>query len=236
MDKTLAAVHERLTKEIAFWSDRWIKLKEDQEAGKDVRLNLENARRTVSDLEGRLENRKKELLSMRHVTSATPVALGGALVVPIGLLRRLRGESPAEYGSAFSTDPVARARVEKLAMDAVRQAEEARGCRVVDVSAQKCGWDITSYPPAVDGKQPEARHIEVKGRVQGAGTVTITRNEMLYALNQADKFLLAIVLVGESDAVDGPHYLRNPFESEPGWGVSSINFEIKALLERAGKE
>lgn len=233
VDKTLAAVHERLTKEIAFWSDRWIKLKEDQEAGKDVRLNLENARRTVTDLEGRLENRKKELLSMRHVTSATPVALGGALVVPIGLLRRQRGESPTEYGSAFSTDPVARARVEKLAMDAVRQAEEARGCRVVDVSAQKCGWDLSSYPAAVDGKSPEVRHIEVKGRIQGADTVTITRNEMLYGLNQADKFLLAIVVVGENEAVDGPHYLRNFFESEPGWGVASVNFEIKALLERA---
>ena len=233
VDKTLAAVHERLTKEIAFWSDRWIKLKEDQEAGKDVRLNLENARRTVTDLEGRLENRKKELLSMRHVTSATPVALGGALVVPVGLLRRLRGESPTEYGSAFSTDPVARARVETLAMNAVRQAEEARGCRVVDVSAQKCGWDLSSYPAAVDGKSPEVRHIEVKGRIQGADTVTITRNEMLYGLNQADKFLLAIVFVGENEAVDGPHYLRNFFESEPGWGVASINFEIKALLERA---
>ena len=109
VDKTLDAVHERLTKEIAFWSDRWLKLKEDQEAGKDVRLNLENARRTVADLAGRLENRKKELMAMRHVTSATPVALGGALVVPAGLLRRLRGEPPAEDGSAFSTDPVARA-------------------------------------------------------------------------------------------------------------------------------
>ena len=115
----------------------------------------------------------------------------------------------------------------------MRQVEEARGCRVVDVSAQKCGWDLTSYPPAVDDKQPEARHIEVKGRVQGAGTVTITRNEMLYALNQADKFLLAIVLVGENDAVDGPHYLRNPFEAEPGWGVSSVNFDIRELLKRA---
>ena len=235
VDKTLDAVHERLTKEIAFWSDRWLKLKEDQEAGKDVRLNLENARRTVADLAGRLENRKKELMAMRHVTSATPVALGGALVVPAGLLRRLRGEPPAEDGSAFSTDPAARRRIERLAMDAVRRVEEARGCRVVDVSAQKCGWDLTAYPPAADGKQPDARHIEVKGRVQGAGTVTITRNEMLYALNQADKFLLAIVLVGENDAVDGPYYLRNPFEAEPGWGVASINFEIKALLERAEK-
>ena len=35
---------------------------------------------------------------MRHVVNATPVALGGALVVPAGLLRRLRGEEPAEYG------------------------------------------------------------------------------------------------------------------------------------------
>src|SRR4029450_5529310 len=56
VDKTLAAVHERLTKEIDFWSDRWMKLKEDQDAGKDLRLNVENARRTITDLEGRLEN------------------------------------------------------------------------------------------------------------------------------------------------------------------------------------
>jgi hypothetical protein len=233
VDKTLAAVHERLTKEIAFWSDRWIRLREDQDAGKDVRLNLENARRTVTDLEGRLENRRKELHSMRHVTSATPVALGGALVVPNGLLRRLRGEQPTEMDSAFSIDPAARARIERLAMNAVRRAEEARGCRVVDVSPQKCGWDLTAYPPAMDGKQPEARHIEVKGRVQGANTVTITRNEMLYALNQADKFILALVLVGDNDAVDGPYYLRRPFDAEPGWGVSSINFEMKTLLARA---
>lgn len=232
VDRTLAAVHERLTKEIAFWSDRWLKLKEDQEAGKDVRMNLENARRTVADLEGRLENRKKELQSMRHVTSSTPVALGGALVVPAGLLRRLRGEPPSEEVPAFSTDPAARSRIERLAMDAVRMVEETRGCCVVDVSAQKCGWDLTSYPAAMDGKLPEVRHIEVKGRVKGAGTVTITRNEMLYALNQADKFLLAIVLVGENDAVDGPYYLRNPFDAEPGWGVSSINYDLKALLAK----
>ena len=228
VDKTLAAVHERLTKEIGFWSDRWLKLKEDQDAGKEVRLNLENARRTVADLEARLDGRKKELQSMRHVTSATPVALGGALVIPAGLLRRLRGE-PVE-GSVFSPDPAARRRIEHLAMDAVRRAEEARGCRVVDVSDQKCGWDLTSYPPAAEGKQPEARHIEVKGRVQGAATVTITRNEMLYAFNQGDKFILAIVLVGEEDTVEGPYYLRKPFEAEPGWGVASINYHLPSLL------
>jgi superfamily II DNA or RNA helicase len=231
VDKTLAAVHERLTKEIDYWSDRWMKLRDDQQAGKDVRLNLENARRTVMDLEGRLDNRRRELQAMRHVASATPVAMGGVLVIPAGLLQQLRGEAPA--ADAFSQDAAARSRIEQLAMRAVRVAEEARGCRVIDVSAQKCGWDLTSYPPAADGKQPQARHIEVKGRVKGAGTVSVTRNEMLYALNQADKFHLAIVLVAEDDSIEGPFYLQSPFDTEPGWGVSSISFDIKALLERA---
>jgi superfamily II DNA or RNA helicase len=231
VDKTLAAVHERLSKEINYWSDRWMKLRDDQQAGRDVRLNLENARRTVTDLEGRLENRRRELQAMRHVASATPVALGGALVVPMGLLRQLRGE--AREGDTFSSDPLARSRIEQLAMRAVRQAEERRGCRVLDVSAQKCGWDLTSYPALVDGKQPQARHIEVKGRIKGASTITVTRNEMLYAMNQADKFHLAIVWVGDDDAVEGPHYLQNPFDAEPGGGVSSITFVSSALIARA---
>ncbi len=104
---------------------------------------------------------------------------------------------------------------------------------MVDVSAQKCGWDITSYLPSSDGKQSVTRHIEVKGRVKGATTVTITRNEMLYALNQSEKFHLAIVLVGEAEEIEGPFYLQNPFDTEPGWGVSSINFDLHALLEKA---
>ncbi len=104
---------------------------------------------------------------------------------------------------------------------------------MVDVSADKCGWDLTAHPPAVDGRQPEPRHIEVKGRAQGADTVTVTRNEILYAFNQGEKFVLAIVLVGPDGSVDGPHYVREPFDSEPGWGVSSWNIEINVLLERA---
>jgi superfamily II DNA or RNA helicase len=232
VDKTLTAVHERLTKEIAFWSDRWVKLKEDQEAGKDVRLTLENIQRTINDLEGRLEARKRELQSMRHVTNGTPVVLGGALVIPVGLLRRLRG-APASDAATFGADAAARSRIEMLAMNAVRAAEEARGCRVVDVSAQKCGWDITSYAPAVGGKLPEPRHIEVKGRVKGATTVTVTKNEIFESWNQGPKYHLAIVLVGEGDFVDGPHYVPHPFKEEPGWGVSSVNYELKTLLARA---
>jgi SNF2 family DNA or RNA helicase len=231
VDKTLAAVHERLSKEIEFWSDRWLKLKDDLDAGKDVRMSVENARRTVTDLEGRLENRRKELQSMRHVVNGTPIVLGGSLVIPAGLMRKLRGEDVVVAG--MSSDPIARSRIERIAMDAVRKHEESSGCHVVDVSADKCGWDLTSHPPAVGDKHPEPRHIEVKGRVKGAATITVTRNEMLYAFNQGDKFILAIVLVNEDDTYEGPLYVRRPFDREPGWGVSSINYNIQDLLCRS---
>ena len=101
------------------------------------------------------------------------------------------------------------------------------------MSAEQCGWDITSYPPSVNGLQPVARHIEVKGRVKGATTITVTRNEILYAVNQGDKFVLAIVYVNPDDSVEGPFYLRNPFQKEPDWGAASVNYTIKDLLKRA---
>ena len=86
---------------------------------------------------------------------------------------------------------------------------------------------------AIDHKQPDPRHVEVKGRVKGAATITVTRNEMLYAFNQGDKFVLAIVLVNEDNSYEGPHYIRRPFDREPGWGVSSINYNLNELLSRA---
>jgi SNF2 family DNA or RNA helicase len=235
VDKTLAAVHERLTKEIAYWSDRWLKLTEDRAAGLDVGPNIDKFQRTINDLEARLENRKKELQSMRHVTNGTPVVLGGALVVPIGLLRKLRGE-PASHAATFAADPAARARIEMLAMNAVRAAEEARGCHVVDVTRENCGWDFTSYAPGLNGKPPVSRHIEVKGRTKEATSITISRNEILYALNQSDKFILAIVLVNTDGTVDGPHYVRKPFTREPDWSECSSNHDLGKLLSIATRE
>ncbi|XXG32054.1 MAG: DUF3883 domain-containing protein [Ferrovum myxofaciens] len=77
-----------------------------------------------------------------------------------------------------------------------------------------------------------ARHIEVKGRAKGQSTITITRNEILYGLNQADKFILAIVLV-DGDQHEGPFYVRNPFTQEPDWAVSSINLALSELLKKS---
>lgn len=229
VDKNLVAIHERLVKEIDYWQDRYEKLKADLAAGKDVRLPLENVRRTIDELSVRLETRTKDLQAMRNVVSSMPVVVGGALVIPAGLIAMRSGEVE---GPTWSADAKARARVERVAMDAVRKTEEAMGHTVHDVSAEKCGWDLTSVVPVGDGKLSQARHIEVKGRAKGQSTITVTRNEILYGLNQADKFILAIVVV-DGDAHEGPHYIRNPFTQEPDWAVTSINMDLASLLERA---
>ncbi len=224
-NRTLAAVQARLVKEINFWQDRYLKLQGDLRAGKEVRMNLENARRTVDDLTTRLERRRRDLAAMRHVISATPVIAGGALVIPAGLLATRRGEEPG-------VDAAARKYVEAVAMRAVMEAERALGREAIDVSAEKCGWDVTVLLPETDGTAPKTRHIEVKGRAKGQTTVTVSRNEILYGLNQADKFVLAIVLV-DGDEYEGPFYIREPFDREPGWAVTSVNLDLASLLNRA---
>ena len=119
-------------------------------------------------------------------------------------------------------------------MQAVMKAEQALGHEVFDVSAEKCGWDITARPPMQDGKMPADRHIEVKGRAKGADTVTVSRNEILYGLNQADKFVLAVVLV-DGDGFEGPHYIREPFQHEPDFGVASVNYDLSEMLSTSMK-
>ena len=108
----------------------------------------------------------------------------------------------------------------------------ALGHGVIDVSADKCGWDVTGLPKASEGRLPPSRHIEVKGRAKGQTTITVTRNEILYGLNQSDKFMLAIVMV-DGERHDGPFYVRHPFSQEPDWAVASINLDLQQLLQRA---
>ena len=224
--KILAAVNDRLVREINYWGDRYVKLNADVAAGKQPRVQPEMARRRVDELTARLEQRKKELEIMKNVVSSTPIVIGGALVIPQGMLAQRKGEAN------FSADPIARARIERIAMQAVINVEQSFGHEVFDVSAEKCGWDVTARPPMVDDRLLDDRHIEVKGRAKGQSTITVSRNEIIYALNQSDKFILAVVIV-DGEEYDGPYYIRDPFNLEPEFGVASINYELKDLLSRA---
>ena len=190
-------------------------------------MQPEMARRRVDELTARLEQRKAELEDLKNVVSSTPVIIGGALVIPLGLISQRKGETQ------FTVDAVARARIEQVAMNAVMQAEREFGHLVTDVGAEKCGWDVTSRPPInVDGSIKPDRHIEVKGRAKGQSTITVSRNEIIYGLNQSDKFILAIVVV-DGESHEGPFYITNPFTAEPDFGVASINYDLGDLLSKA---
>ncbi len=77
------------------------------------------------------------------------------------------------------------------------------------------------------------RMIEVKGRQKGAATVTVSKNEMLTALNKPEEFILAIVEVdgAETHTV----YLKEPFNGidRPGFTEVSRNFSIVELVQNA---
>ena len=114
--------------------------------------------------------------------------------------------------------------MELLAMRMVMEAELQLGNQPRDVSAEKCGYDVESRVQS-DGR---LRFIEVKGRVTGALTVTVTRNEILTALNKPEDFILAIGQV--EDGQRKLIYVRQPFQQEPDFSVESINYNLRELL------
>lgn len=243
--KTMVAVKDRLTKEINYWDHRAETLKAQEAAGKvNAKINSGKARQRADDLHARLQKRMEELEQERRLSPLPPLVVGGALVVPRGLLQQLEGKHQDAPTEARETE-----RVEKLAMHAVMAAEQALGYEPRDVSLDKCGYDIESRIPGT-GK---LRFIEVKGRIAGADTVTVTKNEILTALNKPEDFILALVqvpdlqILTQKDAFDSParqeihkiqgnncvvRYLKCPFEKEPDFAVTSVNYDWQGLWKR----
>ena len=220
--KTEAKVKERLTKEIAYWDHRAADLQMQERSGKpNARLNSAEAHRRADQLQGRLQKRMEEIRRERQLSPLPPVVLGGVLVAPAGLLRKMAGS--ADTAAARDTQAAAtRARA------AVMKVERSLGFYPVDREFDKLGYDIESRVPGT-GK---LRFIEVKGRVEGASTVTVTKNEILTSLNKPDDFILAIVEFQDC-RMDQVYYVRKPFRREPDFGVTSVNYNLPELLARA---
>lgn len=224
VDKTLSAVHERLVKEINYWSGRAVELDAQVQAGKQPRMQPLMARRRAEELTARLQTRRRELERERELLSKTPLVMGAALIIPQGLVDQHTGAAVD-----YSVDPAARKKVERLAMEAVLRVEESFGNAPEDVGAQKLGWDVTSKDP----ETLDIRHIEVKGRVRSAGEVTLTYNELSTGYNNPENYFLAIVLVDEDDSTEGPFYIRSPFPTPPDPWVAKQSWQLSWLLERA---
>jgi superfamily II DNA or RNA helicase len=217
--KTRSAVHQRLTVEINYWDQRANLLREQERAGKpNAALNRARAEARADELAERLARRMEELDLEERISAAPPVIVGGALVIPAGML--LGAEERAELQDRRLT--------EALAMEAVMAAERALGHHPVDVSGDNLGYDIESHCPE-DGA---SRYIEVKGRRADADTVTVTRNEIMTALNAPERFILAVVVVDGGHAA-APRYVRRPFVNEPDAGAVSVTFRLGELLSHA---
>jgi hypothetical protein len=224
IEKTRAAVKDRLTKEIAYWDHRAEELRLEEQAGKiNARLNSQEARRRADELLARLQKRMEQLDLEAQISPLPPVVMGGFVVVPAGLLAKMRGKAPPEV--AFPEDPQ---EVAAKARAIVMELERRLGYEPVDRERDQLGYDIESRDP----RTGRLRFIEVKGRVSGADTITVTRNEILTALNKPDDYILAIVefLDGGEHRV---YYVRRPFRREPDFGVTSVNYALRELLARA---
>jgi hypothetical protein len=44
---------------------------------------------------------------------------------------------------------------------------------------------------------------------------------------------ISLPIINDDDSPKGPYYIRRPFDREPGWGVSSINYNLSDLLQKA---
>lgn len=227
IDKVEQAVTDRLKREIIYWDHRAEELKAQERAGKQTRLSSANAAARANDLADRLQRRLAELNRERDISALPPLIRGGAIVVPGGLLRRLAMPEPYGTNTAQSTAE-GRAEIERLAMQAVVAAEQSLGFEPRDVSAERIGYDIESREPT----SGRLRFIEVNGRAEGVNSVTVTRNEILTALNKPEAFILAIVRV-MNGAASEPLYIREPFTREPDFGATSVNYDLAELLARA---
>ena len=217
--KTEAAVKDRLTKEISYWDHRAEQLKLQEKAGASgARLNSDEARKRADTLQARLHKRLQELKLEAQLSPLPPVVLGGLLVVPQGLVDAMAGRrSPVD-----TQEVAARARA------IVMEVERGLGHEPTDREFDKLGYDIESRVPNTG----RLRFIEVKGRASGAATITVTKNEILYSLNKPDDFILALVEFLD-DSRHRVSYLREPFQREPDFGVTSVNYDFAKLLARA---
>ena len=206
VDRTLEAVHQRLTEEISHWDTRVLRLKDDELAGKpNARINSARARQRSEETQLRLERREEELARQRKLSPLAPRVVGAAFIVPERLLAKLGGTPPPQH-------PIDTTRTDRLAVDAVLAAERSLGREPVEMPHNNKGFDIETR-----NQEGRILTIEVKGRVAGARDFTITRSEIICALNKADRHILALVEVADDDSTQ-VRYLHDPFtnrEPEP---------------------
>ncbi len=200
-ERTRTQVSERLLAEINHWDREHTRLEALERQGAVSRLRAETAYARARRLDERLETRMRELDRATQLAALPALVRGAALVVPSTLVAPTLDE-PGRQLFARNTK-----RVERRAVDAVLAAERLLGRVPVEQARNNPGYDIRSTDP--DGR---LFFIEVKGRIAGSDTFTITANEVAYAQTQGDRHRLALVSVHPDDPTrDEVRYVLDAF-------------------------
>jgi superfamily II DNA or RNA helicase len=220
VDKTAAAVRDRLTKEIAYWDHLATELKEQELAGKKPKRTSGWARQKADDLEDRMKRRLQELELQKQLSPLPPRVTGAAIVIPAALLGKLKGAEISETAKEVEE-------IERRAVDAVLRTERTLGRVPEEMPRNNPGYDVLSKDPNTG----QLLFIEVKGRVEGAPTVTITKTEILTAKNKQESYILALVGVGDSK--EEVRYARDPFTGsmeDLHFATTSVTFDWNKMF------
>ena len=186
--------HERLTREINYWDHRANELAAPGRRRRSTRINLDRCRSAPTSSPHRLEAPHRRARPPN--AASRPAADGGR--------RRARRSRRRSSTPSTGREPASPADVR----GSRRGRTPGRSTPCSPPRSASAGMPATSTPssattPATTSPRSaratrraiEMRFIEVKGRVAGADTVTVSRNEILTALNEPDRFVLALVEV-----------------------------------------
>lgn len=232
IEKIEKEVRNRLVRVINYWDLQATKENKQQSENSSSKQKLLNAQRQAAKFSDRLKRREQELNCARNISALSPIIRARMLVVPYCLVKN--SQDSIEPHALHTDDIDKRKETEAFAMAAVMETERGLGFLPTDVSKENLGYDILS----VSTSTSQRRYIEVKGRIDQADTVSVTRNEVVTSLQNPDEYILAIVQIANSRPCQ-PRYVRKPFNVDSDFDVSSIfdiasiQFKLKRLLERS---
>ena len=220
MEISLNAVIDRVQCQFAHLTEQ--KEGGSAETGIDGRLRIMEDR--LDELNTRLETRRDALLKERECTVSNIQHIGAAWVLP-------HPDREAPSMQQMVSDP----EIERIAVQAVIQHEEARGWKVQSVESENRGFDLISRRPHPNDPETavEVRFIEVKGRA-GVGEVALTTNEFKTAERLKRDFWLYVVF----DCATAPdiHVVQDP--ARLGWKpvvkVEHYHVGAQAILSAEG--
>jgi SNF2 family DNA or RNA helicase len=224
--RTRAAVQKRLDHEIRHWDARAAELKQQELQGKKTRLSSGRARQRADELEARKIKRLRELDIEADLVNHSPTVVAAALVIPQGLLDKLTGVQPVV------PDQSVIAETDRIAVQAVIDAERALGRIPLEQDHNNPGFDVLSEDPATQ----ISYFIEVKGHRPATTEIKVRAAQVRKGKMNRERFRLAVVSVsdGPNATATSVRYLVDPFGSyEPLFAQTYVPLDVAKLIEHS---